>query len=121
MQRLPPAAARIQALNPLVKINVLPPSDVFQIMDPSSSKLAELSVDVVVTGVPSGTQGLSHAWGRDSLVSALHRCGAGMVDCKSDVTVCSPPFLLGVFQRPLPAPLDSFLLRRRSGSQWLDL
>lgn len=67
-QRLPPAAARIQALNPLVKINVLSSAESLEIMDPASSKLSMLGVDVVVTGVPSGPQGMSKSWGKKSLV-----------------------------------------------------
>ncbi|UZJ57307.1 hypothetical protein CBS101457_006627 [Exobasidium rhododendri] len=74
--RLPPAAARIQALNPLVRINVLSPADLTDILDPASSKLSSLGVHAVVTGIPSGPQGLSKAWGKSVLMSLDERCRA---------------------------------------------
>lgn len=73
-ERLPPAAARIQALNPLVKVSILSSQEALSVMDPSSSKLASLGANVVVAGVPSGPQGLSRLWQRDSLIKLNDVC-----------------------------------------------
>lgn len=69
LQRLPPAAARIQALNPLVKINVLSPEESKDLLEESSSRLADLQASVMVVGVPSGPAGMCKEWGHTKLVS----------------------------------------------------
>ncbi|PWN33750.1 uncharacterized protein FA14DRAFT_147729 [Meira miltonrushii] len=73
IDRLTPAAARIQALNPLVKIEVLPSSSLKDLLDPSSSSLADLKPSVMVIGIPSGPQSLSAQWNKDSLITLNDR------------------------------------------------
>ncbi|MCO5565710.1 hypothetical protein L7F22_019384 [Adiantum nelumboides] len=71
--RLTPAAARIQALNPLVKIDILPSSSLQNLLNPTSSLLADLNPSVLVVGIPSGQQSLSSQWSKDSLITLNNR------------------------------------------------
>ena len=75
-QRLGPAAARMQVLNPLVSIKVLPTSSFDSVLDPSSSVLKDLHVDTVVVNIPSGPASVSPRWSKESLVAISAHCRA---------------------------------------------
>lgn len=68
--RLNTAAKRIQALNPLVKIDVLPTTSIEHLFGSSDDLLASLKPDVLVLGLPSGPERhQASLWTLDSIAS----------------------------------------------------